>query len=236
MRKDKLLPPLFFFLLATSLAAQPQADEWFYGFRAGANYGQLSGISTTIIPEVFPAETYTVTTNAQVGFQGGLFFYHRFYKSRFAVQPAIDFSTGGADFTYTDVNELDYQIGFDYQYVNLSAEAKVYPSAGLHFAAGLEVAFNVAPNKLTYTSNMPELGPDLQIQQSLREVLRGGSDVRLLLGAGYDFPFGLILDLRYRLGLKDTIETAANGFNFIENPNKSSGFRATVGWLISFPN
>ncbi len=235
MRKETLLTLLLAFLCA-GLSAQPDEDTWYFGFRAGAGYGSLGDIRSTIIPEAFAAETYETATEPVIGFHGGVFIYHRFYKSRFAIQPSVDFGVGGGDFTYTDINELDYRIGFNYQYVSIGTEAKVYPMAGLHFAAGMEIAFNVASDRITYTSNMPDLGPDLQIQQSLREVLRGSNDVRFLVGAGYDFEFGLIVDLRYRLGLTDTLETLANGFSFIENMNRSSGFRATVGWIIEFPN
>ncbi|MEM9260707.1 MAG: hypothetical protein AAGA62_13745, partial [Bacteroidota bacterium] len=112
---------------------------------------------------------------------------------------------------------------------------KVYPGGGLHFGTGAQVAFNVATDKLKYTSNMPELGPDLQIQQSLREVLVGSNDINVLLQAGYDFHFGLMVEARYVLGLSDVLETRANGFNFIETTNRSSGFQVTLGWLIEFP-
>ncbi|MEL7160269.1 MAG: porin family protein [Bacteroidota bacterium] len=220
---------------AGSLRAQPESDVWFYGFKAGATYHKIAEIGTTIIPDVFPADTYSTEIAPRLGFAGGVIFYHRFYKSRFAVQPEILFSSRGGDFNYSDNRDLEYTIGFDYQYLSLGSLVKVYPGGGLHFGAGAQVAFNVATDKLKYTSNMPELGPDLQIQQSLREVLVGSNDINLLLQAGYDFPFGLLVEARYVLGLSDVLETRANGFNFIETTNRSSGFQVTFGWLIEFP-
>ncbi|MEM1358961.1 MAG: porin family protein [Bacteroidota bacterium] len=217
------------------LSAQPTADTWFYGFKAGATYHRIQEISTTIIPDVFPADTYTTEIVPQLGFAGGVVFYHRFYKSRFAIQPEILFASRGGDFNYTDTRDLEYTIGLNYQYLSLGGLVKVYPGGGLHFGAGAQVAFNVATDKLKYTSNMPELGPDLQIQQSLREVLVGSNDINLLLQAGYDFHFGLMVEARYVLGLSDVLETRANGFNFIETTNRSSGFQVTLGWLIEFP-
>lgn len=220
---------------AGGLFAQPKHDVWFYGFKAGATRHQIAEVGTTIIPDVFPTDTYTTEIAPRLGFAGGVVFYHRFYRSRFAVQPEILFASRGGDFNYTDTRELEYTIGFDYQYLSLGTLVKVYPTGGLHFGAGAQVAFNVATDKLTYTSNMPELGPDLQIQQSLREVLVGSNDINLLLQAGYDFPFGLLVEARYVLGLSDVLETRANGFNFIENRNRSSGLQLTLGWLIEFP-
>lgn len=221
--------------LAANLGAQPEHDTWFYGFKAGVTRHQINDVQTTIIPDVFSEDTYQTENLPQLGFAGGLFFYHRFYKSRLAVQPEILFASRGGDFHYTDNRDLDYTMQFSYQYLSLGSLVKVYPAAGINFGMGAQVAFNVAPDQLKYTSNMPELGPDLQIQQSLREVLTGRNDINLIGQVGYDFNFGLQLEARYVLGLSDVLETRANGFNFIENANRGSGFQLTLGWLIEFP-
>jgi len=60
--------------------------------------------------------------------------------------------------------------------------------------------------------------------------------LRIVGQVGYDFNFGLMVEARYVLGLSDVIETRANGFNFIENVNRGSGFQVTLGWAIKFPN
>ena len=231
---------LFFSLLLVLMAgqylmSQPAYDTWHYGFKAGVTRHQIDGVSTSIIPDVFPEDTYTTSVGQQLGFAGGVVVYHRFYKSRFAIQPEILFASRGGDFNYTDNRDLEYNIGFNYQYLSLGTVVKLYPTGGLHFGAGAQAAFNVATDQLTYESNMPELGPDLQIQQSLREVLVGSNDINLLLQAGYDFNFGLMVEARYVLGLSDVLETRANGFNFIESSNRSRGIQLTLGWLIEFP-
>ncbi|MEM8583574.1 MAG: outer membrane beta-barrel protein [Bacteroidota bacterium] len=218
------------------LLAQPADDEYFYGFKAGMTYGSISDVGITIIPDVFATETYEVTTDRTLGFIGGIQFYHRFRNSRLAIQPEILFGDFGSAFSYTDQLGLEYQMNFRYQHVSLGTQVKVHPMGPLHFAAGLAVNFAVSPDAITYSSNMPELGPDLQIQQSLREVLRGSNDIQLLLGAGVDFNFGLQLEIRYRLGLRDVLETQSNGFGFIENPNRYSGISTTIGWWIPFPD
>ncbi len=226
---------LLVLLAAYPLCAQPDDDTWHYGFKAGVTQNQLGGISTTIIPEVFAEDTYNTSLSPQLGFAGGVVVYHRFYKSRFAIQPEILFASRGGDFNYTDNRDLDYTIGFNYQYVSLGTVVKLYPTGGLHFGAGAQASFNVATDNLTYESNMPALGPDLQIQQSLREVLVGSNDINLLFQAGLDLPFGLMVEARYVLGLSDVLETRANGFNFIESSNRSGGIQLTLGWLIEFP-
>ena len=67
------------FLLATCcLFSQPIDDEYFYGFKAGANYYSIDDIATTIIPPVFSTATYSTKTTPRLGFVGGVYFYHRF--------------------------------------------------------------------------------------------------------------------------------------------------------------
>ena len=112
------------------------------------------------------------------------------------------------------MKELDYRIEFKYQYIDISTLVKVYPAGGFHFALGPEIGFNVASTNLDYTSNMPELGPDLQITQSLREVLKGKNDIGVLVGVGYDFDFGLMIEMQYRFGITDVIETPGQWFQF----------------------
>jgi len=217
-----------------SAFAQPMDDEYFYGFKGGITMNSIGGISNTLIPSIFPKETYTTTNVQQMGFIGGLFFYHRFRDSRIAIQPEILFAKEGAKFEYTDINDLNYGIDFNYQYLKLATYFKIYSYAGITFSIGPQVGLNIGEGKLNYTSNMPDLGPDLIITQSLREVLKGATNFSVSIGGGYDFDFGLSIEARYNLGLKDVIETQANGYDFIENDNKTAGFQLTVGWLLPF--
>ncbi|GJM33041.1 MAG: hypothetical protein DHS20C18_20420 [Saprospiraceae bacterium] len=232
MRKS-LLTCLFIFG-CLSLFAQLEDDEFFWGFRAGATYSSIQDVSTTIIPPVFPEHSYTTETSPRPGFVGGLFFYYRFRNSRCAIQPEVTYSQEGSDFNYTDINGLEYTIAFKYQYLNFATLFKAYPVGGLHVAIGPQLGFNFENTNMDYTSNMPELGPDLQITQSLREVLKGETNLSVVLGVGYDFNFGLTVEGRYNLGAKDVIETLANGFNFIENKNKTTVYQLVLGWLIPF--
>lgn len=223
-----------FCLYSLCAFAQPMDDEYFYGFKAGATYNSISNISTTLIPSIFPKETYSTTNSRQVGFIGGLFFYHRFRNSRIAIQPEVLYAQEGAKFDYTDINDLNYSIDFNYQYLKLATYFKVYSYAGITFSIGPQVALNIGDGKLNYASNMPDLGPDLIITQSLREVLKARPNFTISVGGGYDFDFGLSLEARFNLGLKDVLETQANGYDFIENENRTTGFQLTVGWLLPF--
>ena len=113
---------------------------------------------------------------------------------------------------------------------------RYYLVGGLNISVAPQLNLIINKSKLTYVSNQPDLGPDLQIQQSLRQVLKGNSIASFSFGIGYDLPFGLYTDLSYIIGITDSIETLANGFYFIENQNRLSAYKITLGYNIPFYN
>ena len=229
---------MYLLLLAMlcSLGSQAQMEdgEWFYGFKAGFISSQIQDVSTTIIPSFFPQETYKTSIAPRMGFAGSFFLHHRFNKSKLAIQPELSYAQGGGLFNYSDVEELEYTIAFRYSYFSIAPILKINLAYGLNVQVAPRISFSLEENNLAYTSNDPELGPDLQIQQSLREVLKGRNNFNILGGVGYDFPFGLMVNFEYHLGLSDIIETQANGFYFIENKNTSSSYQLSVAWAIPF--
>jgi hypothetical protein len=222
--------------MSTQLLAQLEDDKYYYGFKAGPVFSIIDDIRTTIIPGSFSQDSYTAESSRRTGFTVGAFVNHRFKDSEVSLQPHLYYTMSGGDFKYTDVQDLQYQMEFRYQYINLGLMVKWYAFGGLGFAIGPDIGFNIQKSNIFYSSNMPELGPDLQIQQSLREVLKGQTDAGLLMGIGYDFEFGLSLDARYRLGFSDAIATQSNGFNFVENDNWSGSFQILLGYAIPFYN
>ena len=214
--------------------AQWDTDEWYYGIKAGATYSSIDEIATTLIRPIHPQETYSTSINPSLGFSASAFVFLRFPKSAFAVQPEIGYADLGGQFDYTDINDLAYTINFRLNYLRLAPVIKFYPVAGLNVSTGASCGFILNGNRLTYTSNQPEIGPDLQIQQSLREVLKGRGNVGLIAGIGYELPGGLGLDFRYLYGFTDVIETQANGFYFIENKNTNTAFEFTLSYAFPF--
>lgn len=214
--------------------SQLEEREWYYGFYAGVSQSSIGDIQTSLIRPIFPESTYEVRSQNRLGFTGGTYVYYRFKDSRFAIQPEIYYADMGGRFRYQDVSELSYDIDFKYAYLKFNPNIKFYLMEGLHIALGPQLGIIIDRSNLTYTSNQPELGPDLQIQQSLREVLKGTSIVSLALGAGYDLPMGLSLNFKYVVGISDSIETLANGFYFIENKNTTTSMQLTIGYAIPF--
>lgn len=232
------VPCLFIMLLLStlSLSAQLEDDKFYYGFFAGVTQSQISEVQTTLIRPIFPVETYSTRIDPLRGFTAGAVVYYRFEKSKFAIQPEISYASQGGIFHYEDIEELQYDMQFNYSFLNITPMVKFYTVHGLYASVGPQLGIIINRSSLTYTSNQPDFGPDLQIQQSLREVLKGNNHVGIVLGAGYDTPWGLNINARWVYGLSDAIETQANGFYFIENKNPASSFQLTLGYHIPFFN
>jgi len=217
-------------------SAQLEDREWYYGFTAGVTQSSIADIQTSLIRPIFPEGSYDARSQTLLGFTGGAFVHYRFKDSRFAIQPEIYYSDMGGRFHYEDVSELTYDADFKYSYLQINPSIKFYMMKGFHASLGPQLGLIINRSNLSYVSSQPELGPDLQIQQSLREVLKGNSIVSLALGAGYDLPMGFSLNFKYVLGISDSIETLANGFYFIENKNTTTSMQLTVGYAIPFVN
>lgn len=232
--KNKNLILIILFLIPTFSFAQLEEDEFYYGFNAGVSYSSINEVSTTLIRPIFPVDTYSTRTDKSLGFVAGASVYYKFKKSKFAIQPEIYYASQGGGFHYEDTNDLQYDISFRYSYLTISPVVKFYTVHGLYASVGPQLGLILDRSNLKYVSNQPELGPDLQIQQSLREVLKGNSIVSVALGGGYDTPFGMSINVRYVIGISDALETLANGFYFIENKNPSSSIHVTLGYHIPF--
>ena len=239
--KDKILCRLMLLASIILAALCPQdsqaqitEDEFHYGFYAGATYSSLDNISTMIIRPVFSTETYNTSTNYRFGPTVGFFIYNRFKKSSLAIQPEISYAMYGGDFKYNDVDDLNYTMSFNYSYFNVATLAKIHPLGGLFIGLGPQVGFNLSKTNIKYSSNKPTLGPDLQVQQSLQEVLKGNTDFSVIAAIGFESQSGLVVEARFKQGVSDAISTLSNGFYFIENQNNSRAFQLTVGYAIPF--
>lgn len=226
-----------------------KTQKWGIGLKAGVITTRIGELETTLIREWYPDSTFNMEQKYQWGFTGGISFYYRWKESAIAIQPEITFAMQGSRLHYTDsvlispadTVGLDYKMNFKYQYINILPLFKIYPFfnqdnflENLHVLIGPQLGINIAPNAINYESNKPYIGPDLQIKQNLRGVLKGRTDVSVALGLGYqlpgDYPFSF--ECRANLGFVDTVETLANGYNFIENKNTSVSFQLTIGYTI----
>lgn len=237
----KHLMTLLLLGLSVQLFAQLPDDEYFFGFKAGGTYSNIDEIKTTLIRPVHPEATYNTFIVPRFGATAGMFFYYKFRGGSFlAIQPEIMFSMEGGDFKYDDVNGLEYQIQFRYEYLNITPQFKIYPLAeygdaisGFHIGIAPQIGVNLASTNIFYTSNTEVIGQDLQIQQNLREVLKGKNNFSLGLSVGVEIG-RLFFEGRWNIGFTDVIETQANGYYFIENKNRSQSYLLTMAYAIPF--
>lgn len=249
MRTIILLIPLLVQVMASAQGLTP-------GLRLGATYGSMDGIAKTIIrDEWYPDGSYATSdrfrlraligayldiqpTNVEwLRLEVSVDYEHAWGPSK--KDPSDLDGAGNHDFEYMDwfngntantADSLRYRLWFNYSYVDIGVVTNLMFIGNDAFrlgpCIGFNVGFNVTPKSLSYRSNHPELGPDLQIQENLSNVLRGKTAAWLIGGVGAQVG-RVDLFARYRLGLNDLVVTEANSYNFIDNKNS-----AQVSWLF----
>ncbi len=136
--------------------------------------------------------------SSKTGFQAGIFAGLKF-TDKVGIQADLLYSQQGAKF---DAGE------FDLTYVNVPVVLKYYLVQGLNIQAGPQFGFIVDDNISDVFGNIYEAEK---------------SDVSGILGAGYDFPFGVRLDARYNFGLSDVS-------NDVDGKNKNNVFSVALGY------
>lgn len=147
-----------------------------------------------------------VNVGAVINIRGGQrYLTSAFGTGYFGLQPEIIFSMKGGviDGEYVNLN-----------YFTLPIMLKFYATENFNLEVGPEFAFMVSvPDKISnelFTYDLTEL--------------RGGKDISLAVGLGYDFDFGLSLNARYNWGFS----ALANNL-----PWKNSVIQISLGWLLT---
>jgi len=135
----------------------------------------------------------------KTGFQAGAFAGIKF-TDNLGVQADLLYSQQGAKFDGGD---------FDLSYVNIPVVLKYYIAQGLNFQVGPQFGF-VVDDKISTVIG------DIEGQIEAEE-----TDVSGIVGAGYDFPFGIRVDARYNFGLTKVIDNS---------DSKNSVFSVALGY------
>lgn len=123
----------------------------------------------------------------KTGFQAGAFVGFKL-SDNIGLQADLLYSQQGAEFDFGK---------FDLDYVNVPIVLKYYLVQGLNIQVGPQFGFIV--NDDVY---MEGIGG-----ASIKENTKN-TDVSGVVGAGYDFPFGIRVDARYNFGLTEVVEGA----------------------------
>ncbi|MFD2822399.1 porin family protein [Lacinutrix iliipiscaria] len=177
------------------------------GIKAGLNLANLSNVDDT---------------SAKLGLQGGLFV-NLHLANFYELQIETTYSNQGTTF-----NEVTYDNGFDpiiileeedldLEYVSLNLANKFFPvkNIGLNLIVGPSI--DILINSNDYDDIIP-------------------IDFSLFGGIGYDFPFGLGLDLRYKQGLIDVREDFFDDYDEDENDfyNSDSVLNGVIQFSVSY--
>lgn len=125
----------------------------------------------------------------RTGFHGGAFALLKITK--IGIQPELQFSKQGSTFR---ANTTDIEANFDY--INVPIMLKLYLAAGLNLQVGPQFGF-------LSTSELIETVGSVKTVKDAKNLLGKDSDMSLALGAGWDLPFGLMIEARYVVGLSD---------------------------------
>ncbi|MBR9757918.1 MAG: PorT family protein [Algicola sp.] len=127
------------------------------------------------------------TLDSKLGLNAAIFANIQF-SDLYALQPEIGYSNQGG--TYKNNN--NHEENFNLHYVSIAVANKFFPfkDMGLHFIAGPSLDFNFENNWV----NLINDNSDSDITPF---------DLALFAGIGYEFPFGLSIEARYKQGLID---------------------------------
>lgn len=172
---------------------------------AQAAFGLKGGVNLTSLKVDDPDASY----DSRTGFHAGVFMRGRVDKV--GIQPEVLLFTqrGEGTFSLGRVEE-------SFTYLSIPVMLKFYPIGGLNIQAGPQFGF-LLDGERKYESAFGTIKDD--IKDSYKS-----SDVSISLGGGYDFGFGLGLDVRYNIGVKD-INNEVDG-----DPAKSRIFLISLGW------
>lgn len=131
-------------------------------------------------------------------------------SEKFMIQPELVYSGQGAQ----DSVENDLKIKLNY--INLPIMAKFMVSDGLSFEVGPQIGFAVS-RKVTFEGESENLDDEFK-----------AFDYGVGLGAGYQFDSGMLLSLRYNLGLANILENEIDDFRVNNNV-----FQISVGYVFN---
>ena len=227
---------LLLFLLTTKITWAQTID---FGFQAGANYSNISNLSTIILSEPYFID-YKIQETGRYGWHLGIFYDYRLEDNKVGFQSEIMYSTQGGNVVFNNYQkDFNYKMQFAYQYMNIVGLAKWYPLAGnLSFGAGPFLGINVAPRNIIYkswgTGVQAAFGTDLEQQQQLRNVLLGKNNFGLAIDVAYKFGKLLRVGARYYYSATNAVETEANSYNFIAAKNINTVYELSVA--VNFAN
>lgn len=194
----KLLTHAFISFLFFCILSKSQGQDVGFGVKGGLNLSSLN------------LEDPEASYDSRTGYHLGIFLRGRFDKV--AIQPELLLYTQSGDIE----SSLFGTAQESFSYLTIPVIIKLYPVGGLNLQFGPQFGF-LLDGERKYDTFFGSGSQDITAYYDK-------SDISVALGAGYDFGFGLGIDVRYNLGIKD-INNAADGEQV-----KSRVFMVSLGW------
>ena len=177
-----------------------------YSTEAQVAFGIKGGLNLTTLDVKDPELSY----DSRTGYHAGLFLRTRF--GNVGLQPEL--------LLFTQRGELESSLvgtaQESFTYLSVPLMLKFYPVGGLNIQLGPQFGF-LLDGERKYDTVLGSGSEDITEYYK-------NSDISVSLGGGYDFGFGLGLDVRYNIGVKD-INNAADG-----EEARSKIFLLSLGW------
>lgn len=175
-------------LLASSLGLMCNAQQFSYGYKAGASF---SGMNLK-------------EGSTKTGFNGGIFGQLRI--ASFAIQPEMLYGMQGMKYKYDLVTEgdaiiSDYSGKVSMAYLSIPLMLKYYVVSGLSIEAGPQLGFLLSAKDK----------PDDWEKRDVKDIMKK-TDFAINFGASYKLPLAPVgFYARYSLGLTDIYNTSKSG-------------------------
>lgn len=185
-------------LIGVLFSTLPAAAQVGFGIKGGVNLTTLN------------VEDPELSYDSRTGYHAGLFLRGKFDK--IGIQPELLLFTQNGDLESSFFGTAQES----FTYLSIPLMLKFYPIGGLNLQVGPQFGF-LLDGERKYDTFLGSGSED--ITEYYKE-----SDVSVSVGGGYDFEFGLSLDVRYNIGVKD-INNVSNG-----EEARSRIFLLSLGW------
>ncbi len=170
---------VFLSIFLTAFGFSNAQTELWLGPKAGVNIANVSNIDG----------------KSKIGAYGGAAFAIKF-NERYALQPELGFSMQGSSEVYNSKENLNLTY-FTFGIIN-----KLYFVEGFHVLVGPEFNFKIND---TFSDWIDDDWYD-EDGNYIDDMNAQPFDFSLVGGLGYDLPFGLTIEARYKQGLQDIID------------------------------
>lgn len=220
-------------ILGVSQVAAQVKDDIVFGVKGGVSASTMSGVAKMVYSRPIYSG-YTMDENPTLSPLLTVFISPSFRNSRVRFLAELSYIKQGVSVKYNDINSLRYTLDFKYETLSIGTYLKYYLYKGLNAGLGGDISFVLSPQGIEYKSNHEDIyGPDLDIQQGMRNSFTGRTNVALGINLAYEFSNNITVEASYHYGLTDAVRTEVNDYKFIEVMNRLQRVQLTVGYIFS---